>query len=143
MFQVTTFAGSQAGFNDGPANTAQFNQPSCLVSDNGGNILVMDSGNNKLRRVDWPNGTVSTVAGGGFIAAGDGVGALAALANPHGLIMIDGVIFFADIDSGAIRRIGTLISRWLCVTLKMWCGTLKRLCVTLKMVMWYFEEVVW
>ena len=40
--QVSTLAGSTVGTLDGSALLAQFNSPSGIVSDNGGNVLIID-----------------------------------------------------------------------------------------------------
>jgi len=56
----------QVGFSGdgGPAAAARLNQPSDVKVDTAGNVYVMDSMNNRLRRVS-PQGTIETVAGGG------------------------------------------------------------------------------
>jgi hypothetical protein len=59
---LSTFAGSEAGFADGPAAAARFDTPSGLATDRNGNLYVADTGNNSIRRVS-PDGVVSTVAG--------------------------------------------------------------------------------
>ena len=64
-----TIAGqSYPGYNgDGIAATsALLNQPNGLTLDNGGNIYISDSGNNRIRKVD-SGGIISTVAGTGGI----------------------------------------------------------------------------
>ena len=60
----TIFAGglNSAGFADGGATTARFNQPKGLAFDASGDLYVADTGNNAVRRIT-PNGNVSTVAG--------------------------------------------------------------------------------
>lgn len=52
-FSVETYAGrpTQSGFTDGPLKTARFNSPSALVRDAEGDLLIVDSGNNTLRRI--------------------------------------------------------------------------------------------
>ncbi len=66
---VDTLAGGQAGFaGDGLSESAaQFSDPNCLVKAPDGSIFVADTGNNRIRRIA-PDGTVSTVAGGGAIS---------------------------------------------------------------------------
>ena len=62
--RVSTFAGSgRPGFADGSASSARFSYPSDLAFAPDGNLLVADTGNNRIRRVAL-DGTVSTVAGG-------------------------------------------------------------------------------
>jgi sugar lactone lactonase YvrE len=59
---VQTIAGGDAGFQDGPARTAQFNTLSSIALDRDGTIYVTDAGNRALRRLRR-DGVVSTVAG--------------------------------------------------------------------------------
>jgi sugar lactone lactonase YvrE len=64
---VGTVAGTgMQGFSGdgGPALTAQLNFPSDLVFDTAGNLLIVDSGNGRIRKVS-PAGTITTLLGGG------------------------------------------------------------------------------
>jgi DNA-binding beta-propeller fold protein YncE len=56
-----------AGFADGPATLAQFNEPLDLVVTQTGDIFLVDSVNYRIRRVS-PSGTVATAAGDGVPA---------------------------------------------------------------------------
>lgn len=49
----------------GPASAAHFFGPGSLCFDPSGNLYVIDSGNNRIRRID-PAGTITTVAGNGL-----------------------------------------------------------------------------
>jgi sugar lactone lactonase YvrE len=42
------------GFTDGPAQQAQFHQPSDLVVDKNGDIYISDTGNNRIRKLILP-----------------------------------------------------------------------------------------
>jgi trimeric autotransporter adhesin len=65
---ITTFAGvmGQFGYNsDGiPANTAYLNHPQAMRYYQGG-LWIVDSTNNRIRRIDLTTGIISTVVGGG------------------------------------------------------------------------------
>ncbi len=49
--KVTTIAGSEAGFADGPATDAKFKNPVGIVSDQAGNLYVTDTGNGAIRKL--------------------------------------------------------------------------------------------
>lgn len=53
-------------YQDGQGETAQFNEPSGLAFTPSGDLLVADSGNQRIRVIQ-PDGTVSTVAGSGDV----------------------------------------------------------------------------
>ena len=60
---VSTFAGSGTrGHVDGPSDQAQFNVPQRMGSDPNGNVYILDTGDNHIRKIT-PDGQVSTVAG--------------------------------------------------------------------------------
>ncbi len=78
---ITTVAGNgQADFagDGGPATAAALNHPFGVAVDPQGNILITDTLNHRIRRVDRKTGKISTVAGtgkagfGGDQGAGDG-----------------------------------------------------------------------
>lgn len=73
---VTTFAGLSgvAGATDGAIANATFNQPMALAFDRSGNLIVVDAGNNTIRRIST-QGVVTTLAGqAGTTGSADGVG---------------------------------------------------------------------
>ncbi|MFB9327176.1 stalk domain-containing protein [Paenibacillus aurantiacus] len=51
-------------FADGPIAEAMFNEPSGLALDTQGNLYVSDTGNQRIRYIDFTKGVVTTVAGG-------------------------------------------------------------------------------
>lgn len=61
---VETFAGSDPGYEDGPPWKARFCGPNALALDAEGALLVADSRNHRIRKVDR-NGRVLTLAGSG------------------------------------------------------------------------------
>jgi DNA-binding beta-propeller fold protein YncE len=56
---------SSAGFSDGVASKATFNQPEDLALDSLGNIYVADTMNNAIRMIKKDTNTVITIAGKG------------------------------------------------------------------------------
>lgn len=100
---ITTIAGNGArGFSgDGTAAiNAALNSPSAVVIDDSGNLLVADSGNNRVRKVDLATGIITTIVGNGNAQfSGDGMAALNTGLNPislnidanGNLLIVDGV----------------------------------------------------
>jgi glucose/arabinose dehydrogenase len=82
--QVSTLAGGDRGFADGPGQTARFSTPSGLALAPDGTLFVADTGNNAIRRVA-PDGSVTTIAGGGIAGDADGMGREARFNGPIGV----------------------------------------------------------
>jgi sugar lactone lactonase YvrE len=91
-----------AGYVDGPASVARFNDIRALAQDAAGNIYVADSGNHAVRKID-PSGTVSTLIGG---PAWQGIrvdAAPASLDSPRGLTVDrDGWLYISS--AGAVLK---------------------------------------
>ena len=108
---ITTYAGSGLGGFEGDgglATNARITSPGGLAVDALGNLLIADSGNSRIRRVDATTGIITTIAGtGSRIYAGDGGPATSAsLADPTGVdVDGDGNVFIADRLNARIRRI--------------------------------------
>lgn len=105
---VTTFAGQLgvAGLVNATGTSAQFDAPSGLAFDAGGNLFVSDTGNNVIRKIT-AGGAVSTYAGvagsGGFL---DGTTGTALFSSPLGIaVAADGTVYVADSGNHCIRKI--------------------------------------
>lgn len=59
---MSLYAGSDTGYQDGPALFAKFSHPSDIAIDGNGNLFVTDATNDVIREIA-ANGTVSTIAG--------------------------------------------------------------------------------
>ena len=108
---ITTIAGNGvAGYSGdgGPAVSASIGYIHALALDAAGNLYFSDPYNHCVRRI-LTNGTVQTVAGGGFGNAGDGGPAAAAeLKYPYGLAADRlGNIYVADLLNHRVRVIGS------------------------------------
>ncbi len=105
---VTTVAGSGvAGFADGPSTAAQFNFPNGLAFDRSGRLIVGDTQNHRVRRIDLVGNAVTTIAGTGANAfGGDGAAATAALLNRPAQLAVDAMdrVVLIDLSNRRIRR---------------------------------------
>ena len=98
---ITTVAGNGIqGFSGdtGPATSAELSKVSGLAIDSSGNLFIVDSGNQRIRRVDAVTGIITTVAGGGSANPGDGASALGAALIPTGGLAVDssGNLYIGD-----------------------------------------------
>ncbi|MBI4471634.1 MAG: hypothetical protein HY646_03135, partial [Acidobacteria bacterium] len=106
---ITTVAGSGVrgfGGDNGPATAATLNFPEALAIDAAGRLLIVDTGNHRIRKVT--GATITTIAGTSTAgASGDGGAATAALLNEPGGIALDqsGNIYIADTSNHRIRQI--------------------------------------
>jgi DNA-binding beta-propeller fold protein YncE len=90
----------------GPALQATFNGPKEIAVDRHGNIVLVDTENHCIRRIDAASGLVTTVAGTGQPGgSGDGGPATAAmLKRPHGACVDEaGNIYIGDSENHRVR----------------------------------------
>lgn len=108
---INTAAGTTAGFggDNGPATSAQLNQPFGVAVDRAGNIFIADSANNAIREVTPADGKINTVAGQGGVAgySGDGGSATSAtLQYPIGIAVdAGGSLYIADNRNNVVRKV--------------------------------------
>ena len=108
---ITTVAGTgTASFNgdDKPATEANVNAPINVAFDNNGNLVIADSGNNRIRRINSADGKISTIVGTGTAGfAGDGGPATDARVSVPAGVAFDpaGNLYFADRGNSRIRKV--------------------------------------
>lgn len=106
---ITTIAGTgQSGFVEGPALTARFNTTEAIALINDNELLVVDSGNRRIRKITNLNSspTVSTIAGDGTNNNFDGPALSASFASPKGIaVAADGSIYVTGTGSEKLRKI--------------------------------------
>jgi hypothetical protein len=105
---VTTIAGAanSVGTNNGTALNARFNSLAGLAFDPSGNLIILDTANQMVRKMS-PLGEVSTLAGlPGTSGTNDGAGSNARFSTPFGLAVdTNGMIYVGDTHNHTIRKI--------------------------------------
>ena len=100
-------AAAERGYtgDGGSALTATWGAPKAIRCDAAGHIIVVDTENHAIRRIDANTGIVTTIAGGQLGGHGDGGPATdAGLDRPHGCgIAADGAIYIADSNNHRVR----------------------------------------
>ena len=108
---ITTFAGGgNDSVNNGiPATQASLGSPAGMVFDAAGNLLIVDGGLHRVRRITT-DGMIATIAGtGNNDFAGDGnTAANASFSNPVGIALdSSGNLLIGDRDNQRVRRVLT------------------------------------
>lgn len=119
---ISTVAGTGGvkGYSgdDGPATKARLNGPHELQFDSAGHLIIADSFNNVIRRVDAKTDVITTIAGTGEAAfSGDGGPAVKAQLNNTISVALDRDenLLICDINNHRIRKVNQktgLISTW-------------------------------
>jgi uncharacterized protein (TIGR03437 family) len=110
---ISTFAGDNAlGFNfsgdGGIATSAVFDVPSAVALDSAGNLYIVDTENNRIRKVTASTNIITTIAGnGGLGYLGDGkLATVAQLYHPLGVAVDShGNVYIADSGNHVIRKL--------------------------------------
>lgn len=106
--ELTLLAGwpQKRGYADGIGAAALFYAPSGIVSDGGGNLLVADAYNYRIRKIDLATTAVTTFAGSGEIGVRVGDAAVAQFSLPYGLARDgSGNLFVTEMGSSTIRKV--------------------------------------
>ena len=91
----------------GGGTSAQFSNPSSMVTDSDGNIFVVDNSNHRIRKIDV-NGDVTTIAGSGIAGFNDAQGTSAQFNNPWAIVIdAQNNLYVSDISNHRIRKIDT------------------------------------
>ncbi|MBN8722511.1 MAG: SMP-30/gluconolactonase/LRE family protein [Acidobacteria bacterium] len=97
---ITTFAGNgMAAFSgDGMlASQASLNQPTAILFDKSGNLIIADSGNNRIRKINLSTNIITTIAGDGSPSN---------LNAPSGLAVAQsGNVLISDTGNNRIQRL--------------------------------------
>lgn len=104
---VSTLAGlaNGSGFVNATGTAARFLWPADLALNSAGQLIVADSGNFRIRRVD-AGGAVTTLAGSGVEGSDDGTGDLAQFDEPISVASgPDGSLVVGETNNSAIRLI--------------------------------------
>jgi len=107
---IRTVAGTTArGYagDGGPALAAVFDAPKEMAIDRDGSLLIVDTENHAIRRIDPASWVVTNLAGGRQGSGGDGGPAeLAGLDRPHGAVVgPDGAVYIGDTNNHRIRKV--------------------------------------
>ena len=107
---TVTYAGKpgEPGSQDGPPGIARFNSPRGMVRLADGSLLVADTLNHTIRRIN-PQGTISTMAGAAGMSGSENGPSAGARFNRPNALAVDrhGSIYIADSLNQCIRRIAT------------------------------------
>jgi sugar lactone lactonase YvrE len=100
---VSTLAGSEYGNEDAIGTSAKFREPRGVAVDASGNVYVVDTGNNRIRKIT-AKGEVTTLSG--FSYGNEDGTTYASFHSPEGIAAdASGNVFVADTVNNEIRKI--------------------------------------
>jgi uncharacterized protein (TIGR03437 family) len=108
--QVTTIAGNGIpGYTGdlGSARASELNSPFGVAVDAQGNVLIADSGNHRIRKID-SQGNITTIAGSDHGSGDNGPALSARMFAPAGIVFDpSGNAYIADTNTNTVRRVST------------------------------------
>jgi uncharacterized protein (TIGR03437 family) len=114
QYIVSTIAGTSQSpgwsGDNGPALSAQFTNPIRIAVDSSGNLYITDYSNQSIRKVNYSNYVVNSIAGNGSLGfSGDGGSSIGAqLADPLDVVIDPaGNVYIADMLNARVRKIDT------------------------------------
>ncbi|MFE7645341.1 NHL domain-containing protein [Streptomyces phaeoluteigriseus] len=109
--KISTVAGTGVAGSGGDGSlavSAQLHYPRAMAVDSAGDLYIADSGNNRIRKITWADGKISTIAGTGAPTfGGDGGLATAARLNYPSGVAVDsaGDLYIADYRNHRVRKV--------------------------------------
>lgn len=108
--KITRVAGTgKAGYagDGGKAVEALLKGPKEIDVDEEGNVYIVDTENQAIRKVDAKTGIITTIAGNGKLGGtgDDGPATKASLARPHGVAVYNKIIYIGDTLNHRIRAV--------------------------------------
>ena len=106
--QIRTLSGipKSGGFADGEGTASMFSGPQGVaVHPTAGLVFVVDTGNHRIRRVQWPSGFTTTLAGSATLGLVDGAGGAAQFSSPRKAVLDPTglALVVADCGNNAVR----------------------------------------
>lgn len=112
--RISTIGGNgiaSSSGDGGPARAASLDEPAGLLR-RGNEVLVVDRGGHRVRRIDLATSTITTFAGGGGSLGDGGLASAATLSWPAGLAQDRaGNVFIASQGDGRVRRVDASTGR--------------------------------
>ena len=108
---ISTIAGtgvSGFGGDGGPAASSMISFPIGIIVDRNGDVVFVDAGNNRVRKITLATGVITTLAGNGTAAStGNGGSATAAALNSPAFVAVDSKnqYYVTEYGGHVIRRI--------------------------------------
>jgi NHL repeat len=103
---VNFVAGSIQGFEDGNSTAARFWFPTGLTLDGKGNLIIADSHNHAIRRLNLTSLEVSTIAGNRVEGSMNGFGNESTFSFPEDVAVVqDGSVLVTDFGNDLVRKI--------------------------------------